>query len=109
MTTEELRRKAIERLNFRQSQHPADIYYIKRNKEVLQSYLADEERSRRIVERATPRYAKRFHLFGVKQSDYEHLLTKDVYVRQMSPKDPFISLPSRNNKPEQYQSVSKGV
>ena len=100
MTTEDLRRQAIERLNYRESQHPPDIYYIKRNKDVLQTYLADEERSRRIVERATPRYAKRFHLFGVKQSDYDHLLTKDVYVRKMSPKDPFTTLPSRNNKPE---------
>ena len=35
MTTDDLRRKAIERLNFRESQHPPDIYYIKRNKDVL--------------------------------------------------------------------------
>ena len=67
---------------------------------MLASYLADEERSKRIVERATPRYTKRFHLFGMKQADHDDLIAKETYVRNMSPKDPFATMPSRNEKPE---------
>jgi hypothetical protein len=44
----------------------------------------------------------------MKQSDYDELLTKDIYARNMSPKDPFATLPSRSNKPD-YHPISKGV
>ena len=67
---------------------------------MLSTYLEDEERSRRIVERATPRYTRRFHLFGMNQSDYDDLIAKENQMRKMSPKDPFATIPSRNDKPE---------
>jgi hypothetical protein len=57
------RNEVVQRLNFKQPQHPPDLYYIKADKDRLNYYLNNTQLMNNNLERATPRYSARVGLF----------------------------------------------
>ena len=102
------RSEVAERLNFKPTQHPPDLYYIKAEKDRLNYYLKNIELMNNNVERATPRYTHRVSLFQLQQTDYDKIVNseKEARIRYISPKDSFVHL---GTDPEIYQPLHAGV
>jgi hypothetical protein len=58
--------EARARLNQTEPQYPPDSYFIKADRQRLQSYLDNRERIQKAVQRGTPRYKTRIALFDIR-------------------------------------------
>jgi len=70
----QLRTEVLERLNYKQPQHPPDLCYIKADKSRFNYYLTNTELMNNNLERATPRYSARVSLFKLQQTDYDKMI-----------------------------------
>ena len=50
MKVEDPKKRARSILNYRQPQHPPDIYYIRRTPDLLSKYLHDDDEMQKVVE-----------------------------------------------------------
>ena len=105
-------RQGLSRLNSRQPQYPADSYFIKSDRAMLEKYVQSPAMSRELQMRATPKQYERFNIFGnLGHDDLRALSMKGVVFRgPLSGKDPFLtkmSISPRKNSP--YPQLYRNV
>lgn len=68
MTSLQVVREGLKRLNTHEPQFPADSYFIKHKQEVLARYLSDTQLIDQLEGKATPRTQQRLQLFDLKSA-----------------------------------------
>lgn len=64
------RQKALFRLNYRRPEHPPDVYYIRRDPNLVRRYL-DPRDFQELINRAQPSYKYNYHLFQLSPDDVD--------------------------------------
>ena len=90
MNSQRDRARAMKLLNHRKPEHPPDIYFIRRNPEMLDKYL-DEDEMESLIKDAAPKFRGNYSLFSLDPDERDIIRKIKNHKRNLlNPEDPFF-------------------